>query len=527
MRKMMLRIPLLVMVSTLVILSGRTGHGQAQAVRPPEPRAPSAEAASAPAAAPPLYKLDEAFLQWPLPPGAEAYADLDGKRMHQYVVEQSGISRRYRDQGHPQFWGRIIGTSADAESASWLAGKFKQIGLAEVRVQSLDLGPQWMPQSWTVTVTGGGRTFALESAHPVYGASGTTGAGLDLEAVYVGLGSEADFAGKDVRGKAVFVYSVLRPGSAARSEGALRAQKNGAAAIFVDILTKPGNMRYQSYPVDTTVPTFSLGTDDGYAVRDLIGQALSTGSGQAPRVKVRLDVKVEPNLKTALVWGTLPGATDETVYVIAHRDGFFDAAGDNAAGVASMIGLAEHYAKIPMAQRRRTMVFIGLDGHHNSGAGAAVGTNWLYDHRDQFFGKTALMVNCEHPSTLQTYANVVGAVLVRANTYTAQEWYVGGPSRPKLQDIAVKAFREFGVPTYAAPSRQPPAGDLSRFYRIVPGIATSDFNHFFHTDDETPETVPWTGLEATTRAYARIIDEVNKLDLKELQRPPEQPTAGN
>ncbi len=55
----------------------------------------------------------------------------------------------------------------------------------------------------------------------------------------------------------------------------------------------------------------------------------------------------------------------------------------------------------------------------------------------------------------------------------------------------------------------------------MPGVATSDFYHYFHTDQETPETVPWTGLEASTRAYARIIDEVNKLELADLQRPEE------
>jgi ATPase family associated with various cellular activities (AAA) len=33
------------------------------------------------------------------------------------------------------------------------------------------------------------------------------------------------------------------------------------------------------------------------------------------------------------------------------------------------------------------------------------------------------------------------------------------------------------------------------------------FNMYFHTDGETTEKVPWTGLEASTRAYARIIDE--------------------
>ena len=40
----------------------------------------------------------------------------------------------------------------------------------------------------------------------------------------------------------------------------------------------------------------------------------------------------------------------------------------------------------------------------------------------------------------------------------------------------------------------------------MPGVDAGDFNMFFHTDAETPETVPWTGLEASTRAYAKIIE---------------------
>jgi hypothetical protein len=460
---------------------------------------------------------DAAFLRWPLPPGARAYEAIDGKHLHQYVVEQAAISRRYRDHGHPKFWGRIIGTSSDAESAEWLAAKFKAIGLSDVRVQPFDLQPQWMPQSWEVSITSAGKAIQLESAQPDYAAAGTPRAGLDLEAVYVGLGSEADFAGKDVRGKAVFIFNMvgLKPEGASR-----RADARGAAAIFeVDML--PGNMRYQAYPSGTKASAFTVGSDDGYAARDVIAAA---PAGQLPRVKVVLDVEMIPNLKTALVWGTLPGATDETIYVTAHRDGWFDASGDNAGGVASMIGLAEYYAKIPQPRRRRTIVFIGLDGHHNTGTGSAVGGRWLADNRDQLFGKTALAINCEHPSTVQTYVRPryeEGRDIVWANTYMAQQWYAGGPSRPELQAIAVKAFHEFGAPMYREPNRRPPLGDLGRLWRFVPGVATSEFYHYFHTDRETPETVPWTGLEATTRAYAKIIDEVNKLPLSALQRPPD------
>ena len=463
-----------------------------------------------------VRNLDDVLLHWPLPPGQERYGVIDGKHLHGYVVEQAAISRRYRDQGHPKFWGRIIGTSGDAESAEWLAERFRRIGLSEVHIQPFDLVPQWMPQSWDVSINSGGKTIHLDSAQPDYGSAGTPKEGLDLQAVYAGLGSEADFAGKDVRGKAVFTFTMLglKPEGAAK-----RADSKGAAAIFeVDML--PGNMRYQAYPAGTRAPAFTVGSDDGFAARDLMAAA-----GQPPHVKVRLDVARVPNLKTALVWGTLPGATDETIYVVAHRDGWFEAAGDNAGGVASMLGLAEYYAKIPQSQRRRTLIFIGLDGHHNTGEGSGVGRNWLASNKDKLFQKTALMINCEHPATLQTYVRPryqEQRDIVWSNTALAQQWYAGGPSRPELQAITTNAFREFGAPLYLDPNTQPPPGDLGQFWRFLPGVASSEFYDYFHTDRETPEVVPWTGLESSTRAYAKIIDEVNQLPLSAMQRPPEK-----
>ena len=40
-----------------------------------------------------------------------------------------------------------------------------------------------------------------------------------------------------------------------------------------------------------------------------------------------------------------------------------------------------------------------------------------------------------------------------------------------------------------------------------------------HTDGDVPELVPSAGLEAVARAYAKIIDEVNQLDIAQLTRP--------
>jgi hypothetical protein len=463
----------------------------------------------------PPYQIDELqdrFLQWPESPGV--YEAISGQRMQTDIIQQQEISRRYRDLVNSQYWGRIIGSSSDLESAEWLAQRYRDLELEDISIQPFDLTPQWFPQSWSVSVHVASEEYSVATAHPFYRSEGTGENELDLELVYVGLGTEADFIGREVNGKAVLIMDML---GLPEEEALIRASEKGAAAIF-NARMLPGNMRYQAYPVATGVPTFTLGNEDGIALRNYIENNL------APRLKIKLDIDIVEGLQTSMVWGYLPGQSDETVYVMAHRDGFFDAAGDNASGVASMIALAEYYAGVPQSERRRTMVFIGLDGHHNSGPGFGVGRMWLAENHETLFNKTALLINAEHPSTVQTvvrprYFNRDEEV-IWSDSYTAFHWYAGGSTRPELNEIAMAAFHEFGISTYLEPNPRAPAGDLSRVFQFVPGLTTTDYYHYFHSDLETVETVPWTGLENTTKAYARIIDEVNKLDLEVLKRPP-------
>ena len=461
-----------------------------------------------PAASPPSAPV---FLSWPLPETAQAYGTIDGKRLWQYVREHGDIAERYRDDGHPQFWGIIAGTSGDAEEAQWLLKKYEQIGLTDTHIQPVAFfHPQWSAESWDVAVTSEGKATALASAQPAYATASTDGKVLDLPTAYVGLGSEADIAGRDIRGKAVLLFR--EGGSAAPADVLRRAQDSGAAAIFSSDF-RGGNYSLQSYRANTTIPTFNLGTEDAFAIRDLIGTA---PIGDPPRVKLRLDAKWVPDQKSFLVWGTLPGATDETIYVIAHRDGWFHAAGDNASGVATLLGLAEHFAKIPQGQRPRTMVFIGTDGHHANNP-SGYGREWLAANKDRLFSKTALMINAEHPSQVLTHGGTSGWT----ETITPLQWYAGGSSRPQLTKIAVDAFREFGVPLWDQPSPNPPGGDIGPFVGFLPGVvAQSNDFAFFHTNGDSPDTISSSGLQAATRAYAKIIDEVNKLPLSELQRPP-------
>lgn len=453
------------------------------------------------------------LLHWPLSAGEQKYGAIDGKHLWQYVVEQAAIAEQYRDDGHPQFWGRIDGTSSDVADAQWLANAYRRIGLTDTRIQTINLfAPQWSARSWNITLTAGDKTVQLASAQPAYGSPATNGKELNLELAYVGIGSDADFAGRDVRGKAVLLVKTQAAAyEIAPADILKRAEDHGAAAILSMDL-RGGNYKAQSYQAYTRVPVFNVGTKDGEEVQGMLGTA---AANDPPHVRIRLDADWVPNEKSYLVWGSLPGATDETIYVIAHRDGWFDAAGDNASGVASMLGLAEYFAKLPKSQRRRTIVFIGTDGHHNIKPGG-FGREWLVANRAKFFSKTALMINDEHPAEVLTHGGTTGWSTIAVPL----QWYAGGPSRPELERISIDAFREFGVPIWTEPSERPPAGDLGRFYWFLPGlVAQSNDFEYMHTDGDTPDNVVWTGLEAVTRAYAKIIDDVNKLPLTELQRP--------
>jgi hypothetical protein len=468
-----------------------------------------------------VYSLDDGYLPWPIAASEQAYAAIDGKHLHTYVEQLAAISEHYRDSGHPQYWGRIEGTSGDAESAQWVADKFKAAGL-EVRIQSFDLPPQWMPDSWEVTATGNGKTVNLSTAFPGTRSPGTTGGGIDAEAVYVGLGYAADFAGKDVRGKAVLIYSIPQPGiwanSAAYNGAVTRAENAGAVAVFL-VVALPGNVRY-SFPVSrniraarpgtepglqpSNVPEFTLGLEEAESVRQMIED------GAKPRIKLRLDAKDVPGLKTSSVWGILPGMSDEKVIVIAHRDGYFDAAGDNASGVATLVGLAEYFAKIPREKRPRTLEFVGTAGHH----GTAVSVPWMAENAKTALAKTALVMNAEHMALTQPYY-FAGAVRM-SNATTAEHWNFNGSE--KLVDIAKKALADFGVTTYQQTDGVAFA-EISAASRLVPSFGVINVDTYYHSDHETPAMVPWTGLGSVTRAFAKIIDDVNKVEIRDLLPP--------
>ncbi len=455
-----------------------------------------------------LYLPDAAYPRFPLPPGSEAYAHVDGLKMKAVVEEITAISRKSRDDGN-QYWGRIPGTPYDRMTQDWVIGQFQKIGLQNVRRQDIEMKPLWYPQSWKAELTAGGKTIELKTTFPINETVGTPPAGITAPAVWVGLGTAADLIGRDIKGKAVFIYSVPTPGGRDHSaawNGAMRRVNEGGAALVFIVMGFPGNAISNPEGANgTRAPTLTISPDEGNAIRERLEK------GEAVSVHLTADIQEREHLKTGNIWGVLPGATDENILVMAHTDAFFEGAMDNASGVAMMLEIARHYAAIPQAQRRRTITFLTTPDHHHGG----VGVRWVKAHMDGFFAKTALIVNCEHPS--QTMLYLLNAGIMTSNAISARRWYAGGSDA--LKSLVKNTFKEFGVAVYALPERRP-GGELSQLYEKAPSFHIID-HVIYHTTLDTAQLVPAWGMEAATRAFLKIIDGANTMSLDELKAQPE------
>jgi hypothetical protein len=339
-------------------------------------------------------------------------------------------------------------------------------------------------------------------------AKGTDGKTLDLEPVWVGLGTPADFEGRNVRGKAVLIYSIPTPGGqdySAGWSGAVERARNGGAAVAFTILGFPGNHANHGggTPISDKV-TFALGMDDATIVREMIEKK------QSPIMHVNLNVENRANLYTNSVWGVLPGMTDENILIMAHTEAPMQGAMDNASGIGTMIELAQYYASLPREQRKRTITFLTTSAHHTPVPDG--GIQWVRKNMKPFFDKTALIVNCEHTASM-AFTNI-GPNFVGSNAIAPRRLYLQGSD--DLKALVTKTFVDYGIATYSRPANQS-GGELNALVGLAPGFHVLN-DWLYHTDMDIPESVPEAGVESAVRAYAKIIDEVNKMPLAALRQ---------
>lgn len=468
---------------------------------------------------------DFAPLSLRLPSADDRYTDIDGVEVHDYVADIIDITNANRPVGE-RFWGRIAGSAAELATAEFMAEKFREFGLTEVRTEPVVGKNQWWPHDWSVGLIGspaygdGTTDFLFESAFPALHLG--TGAlqldELEAELIYVGLGQPVDLLDRDVGGKIAVVRSEFLPDPFFQTaRGHIEAIVSAGAVGVIIIVDAPGNHQYALEGIDSLhVPSFILGGNDGRFLEDVLAAA---GPGDPPKMRISIHSEIRDAWEAKNVVGILPGKTDEYLILLAHLDGYFESANDNAGGLASMLALARYFAGAE--KLNRTLIFVGTSAHHEFSDGARA----FIDAHSDLLEDTALVFNIEHPSSINSYyrgplalsrGTLPGQLM--ATTSQGERSVAISNGNKILTSIYQDGIDRYGLVVGAMMERRP-NGDAFDFFRdgkIV--VQILDANLWFHSSGDRLETIHSNGLERATRLYAFLLDNIDQVRRDELSQ---------
>lgn len=272
---------------------------------------------------------------------------------------------------------RHAGSDQCAAAADYMAGRMSEYGL-DARVYEYDGLVSFPNEAELRVLSPVERDIRCNS---MGGSPLTPAGGLVEELVYVGVGAESDYRGKNVRGKLVLAELAFHPH---RMEKIRIAAEAGAAGI-VQVNFGSDDMDYPAYgsakqswgnPTPETVS--QLPKIPVAVVSRALGVQLRELCHGGP-VRVRLGAG------SPLSWrrlrepiGVLRGAGEPEKFVIigGHLDVWSNGATDNATGNALTLEIARVLSR-HRDKLRRSVVFTGWVGHET---GTMTGSTWYADH---------------------------------------------------------------------------------------------------------------------------------------------------
>jgi len=468
----------------------------------------------------PVMKYDDVFAPVPFQaarrPGRFDEL-LDGAALKKDQKRVVGFSLESLNAGD-KVWGRRASTPAFMQTIEWTVNEFKAAGLKNAAVETFPVTTaMWAPQSWKLEVVGdpsygaGTTTVTLQSAFPQHGGVTIPGGSLTAPVIFVGHGTDADLAGRDVAGKIAVVHIRPEPslfGSAEQGVAAKLASK-GALGV-VNAIEGPGNAQY----IDPRfacgkAPCFIVGGQDAWFLQQVIGKAANAGVLDRLKMTLALAADEQSNLRSANGVAILRGQSAKRIIVNAHADGYFQGGDDNASGLAVLVGLARYFAKQP--QPKHTLMFVASGGHHGPGNGPGSLVAAHPDLKDS----TLLILNLEHVG----YADVVRGK-TRSPNNTGMSWELSVTEAAKavgvtnespfLIDLWRQAARCYGVATYQSVGPTV-SGDLGGYRPLgVPMTQMIQSGTFYHSSGDVYEAVPTEALERAARFHAFLLEKADQ-----------------
>ena len=461
----------------------------------------------------------------------------DAKRMVQDIHTLS----------HPDFSGRQTGTEGGHRSATYVAKRFRQLGLTPAG--NLPIGTQQIlwGQTGPVTVTRIEAPVTLEfsfteaqdkaSKSPLLGSQflpvlDSPSINVTAPMVFVGYGISDpargwdEYEGLDVRNRVVMFLRGKPPHyplHIQHTEKERIAREKGAVGFIT--LTGPVLSRYAArrgmghQPLAFYTNTKNERPLSGVWINGEIGSELFQAQGlslqdiqetlnqkrivQSKELQTLVHMKWESNQHAGSlvnVLGMIPGSDPilkhETVILGAHRDHFGEQAGllfpgadDNASGTAVLLELARVLMKGHAP--KRTILFASFSGEEQN----LLGSSWYVQHSTRSLNKTVAMINVDH-------------VGIGNGQLT-----VGVSKMPK--DVAQLAAEKEGLSDKVKLYGFFPGGDHVPFAKVgIPTIAvvTAGKHSHFHQTSDTSDTIQPEKLQTAARFVLGITQRLANPD---------------
>jgi len=226
-------------------------------------------------------------------------------------------------------------------SAQWLSGKAREAGLSEVKLLSLKAPTR----GWTIR---GGEAWIVSPFErklgdvretPLRAATNSRSGDVTAELVDVGAGlSEADYAGKKVRGKIVLASGEPAPAhEQAVKRGALGLVSYGGRRAY------PDQLPWRGLPERDSTFAWMLTAREGERLRAEIA------SVKAGPIRARVKIEAEfADSNEGILEGWIRGSEvqDQAVILVAHLQEERTSANDNRSGCASLLEIARSLSRL-------------------------------------------------------------------------------------------------------------------------------------------------------------------------------------
>lgn len=387
-------------------------------------------------------------------------------------------------------WVKLSGTAEEAEALRFVEGRLRDAGYrTETILHDAYIS---LPGAARVEVDNqvlSAITHSFSRPSPAGGLAG--------EVVYVGQGAEADFAGKDLKGKIALMEGMATPANAQLASRAGAAgqiqishQENRHEMCISPVWGNPSPATLRELP--TTVAA-TLSKSDGSALRERVLR------GETPRVVIHAEVDTGWR-KTPLLVAELdaPGGGPDTPFVLlsGHHDTWYYGVMDNGSANAGMLEVARLCAE-RREQWKRGLRLCFWSGHSH---GRYSGSTWYADtYWDELERRCVAHVNVDSLGGIGAteLANAAAMTELRHLAAEAVERISGqtykGKRKARNSD---ESFGGIGIPSmFGAISEQSPGTVPTR----------NHLGWWWHTPHDTLDKIDEANQVRDTRVLAHAV----------------------